>query len=394
MSKKGFTLIELLVVVVVLATLMGIMFRLGGVGDDSKKRAQAFQKLQRIENALSGYYAAYGTYPPVPLHGSHSIYLEVNDHGIQIPDRENVVTASDDNFWKQVNAACRAQPLRVSFPFNKRIAENVIPAISEACKTLAQEDMQRPAAEQTYAKRADVFMSGFDGLAQNPGRFGSALNSEEWQEIQLFKFGLMSFLLPRNLFMLEGDPILYDSCMQWKKNNALPSQANGQPFTSWAEVQRVLGCGENATDSGNNFSSEEEAFLLYNQFSQAVCARWMENFKGIVIGGKEFYGISTAEGEHNNSYIKVNYNMDIYSPGDAASNSSSQQYILNYMTIHDPWENDFYYYSPPPYQSYRLWSAGPNQKTFPPWMNIEDLQVSDRQTVLKWMADDIVFMND
>jgi hypothetical protein len=86
--------------------------------------------------------------------------------------------------------------------------------------------------------------------------------------------------------------------------------------------------------------------------------------------------------------------MDIYSPGDAASNSSSQQYILNYMTIHDPWENDFYYYSPPPYQSYRLWSAGPNQKTFPPWMNIEDLQVSDRQTVLKWMADDIVFMND
>jgi hypothetical protein len=236
-------------------------------------------------------------------------------------------------------------------------------------------------------------MSGFDGLAQNPGRFGSALNSEEWQEIQLFKFGLMSFLLPRNLFMLEGDPILYDSCMQWKKNNALPSQANGQPFTSWAEVQRVLGCGENATDSGNNFSSEEEAFLLYNQFSQAVCARWMENFKGIVIGGKEFYGISTAEGEHNNSYIKVNYNMDIYSPGDAASNSSSQQYILNYMTIHDPWENDFYYYSPPPYQSYRLWSAGPNQKTFPPWMNIEDLQVSDRQTVLKWMADDIVFMN-
>ena len=80
MKRKGFTLIELLVVVVILATLMGIVFRLAGCGDESRKRTKTVQRLQRVENALSGYYAAYGTYPPVPLHGSRSIYLKTNNH--------------------------------------------------------------------------------------------------------------------------------------------------------------------------------------------------------------------------------------------------------------------------------------------------------------------------
>ena len=36
-SRQGFTLIELLIVTVVIATLMGVVFRLAGAGGDSRK---------------------------------------------------------------------------------------------------------------------------------------------------------------------------------------------------------------------------------------------------------------------------------------------------------------------------------------------------------------------
>lgn len=40
--------------------------------------------MQRLENCLSGYYAAYGSYPPVKLHGSRDYTLEVDEFsGIQ-----------------------------------------------------------------------------------------------------------------------------------------------------------------------------------------------------------------------------------------------------------------------------------------------------------------------
>jgi len=55
-------------------------------------------------------------------------------------------------------------------------------------------------------------------------------------------------------------------------------------------------------------------------------------------------------------------------------------------TVVDGWGNDFYYYSPPPYQSYQLWSSGPNGRTFPPWME----KVQGKEKIInQWIADDI-----
>ncbi len=52
---------------------------------------------------------------------------------------------------------------------------------------------------------------------------------------------------------------------------------------------------------------------------------------------------------------------------------------------------DLFYYSPPPYQSYRLWSAGPNQKTIPPWVDLNSSVMSQyRTTAAEWMEDDVV----
>ena len=74
------------------------------------------------------------------------------------------------------------------------------------------------------------------------------------------------------------------------------------------------------------------------------------------------------------------------------------KYVLQYITLKDGWGREFYYYSAPPYQSYRLWSAGPNGKTFPPWITMETLKKKDSSTNGKkdvdlardWVEDDIV----
>ena len=64
---------------VVIVTLMAIVFRLAGTGGESTARAKTLARLQKLSNALSGYYAAFGSYPPVPLQGrSRDIYTEVD----------------------------------------------------------------------------------------------------------------------------------------------------------------------------------------------------------------------------------------------------------------------------------------------------------------------------
>ena len=68
--RKAFTLVEMLIVVVVLVTLMTITFRLGAINTTSSYRNTTISRLQRLENCLSGYYAAFGCYPNVKLHGS------------------------------------------------------------------------------------------------------------------------------------------------------------------------------------------------------------------------------------------------------------------------------------------------------------------------------------
>ena len=122
--KRGFTLIELLIVVVVIAALTTIIFRLAGVGGESTARAVTVSRLQRIENALSGYYAAFGTSPPVPLQGSRDIYQKVDEyHGVQLDDINKQTISSGGGegaktMQEQILAACRSQPFGAYFPYS------------------------------------------------------------------------------------------------------------------------------------------------------------------------------------------------------------------------------------------------------------------------------------
>lgn len=51
---RGFTLVELLVTVLVMVILMGVSFRLMHGGDDAVARSRTHDRLQRLQNCLSG----------------------------------------------------------------------------------------------------------------------------------------------------------------------------------------------------------------------------------------------------------------------------------------------------------------------------------------------------
>ena len=396
-NNRGFTLIELLIVVVVIATMMGILFRLAGVGGDSQARNNTITRIQKLEYALSGYYAAFGSYPPVPLHGSRDIFQDVNSHGVQMGSGKGSTSTELD--WRRVRAACLSQPVAVEFPFNDNDNDerNAVAAIAETFRQKAQRD-------SSYNK--PIFTAGFS--AKIDASTSDLKKYQKWGDIQLFKFGVLSFLMPRYLFMLGGDKKLYDdgsaarTSGQWASQNSLARLYNlktGRPLyygsnAKWENVQRDTQQGQNRAADSNDRDSESYRQIA-NQPSQAVCARWMQALDGIVSGGRTFYGVNTLlnHDEDTGAYHLGSEGVSIYSAGnigDPQTDSNSQQYLLDGMTIRDGWGRDLYYYSPPPYQGYRVWSGGKDGMTVPPWIDISTLQSKQRKTAAAWLADDIV----
>ena len=80
--------------------------------------------------------------------------------------------------------------------------------------------------------------------------------------------------------------------------------------------------------------------------------------------------------------------------GYSSGGGSGDKYLLNCMTVRDGWHTDLYYYSDPPYQSYRLWSAGGNRKTFPPWCDLDEFDSSEINTIRDWISDDFVHLSN
>ena len=391
--KKGFTLIELLIVVVVLATLMSIVFRIGNIGDESERRAITIQRIQRLENALSGYYAAFGMYPPVKLHGSRNIYRVADGRGGQKgsgDENENIwgwVSSDGESVtnwnrereaWGQVSAACRAQPVSCEFPFSKEYRD-LVTAASEELKDWAQNSETMP----PDVKR--ICAAGFDdGVTDNIGRHAKNKGKTEWGEIKLFKFGLMSYLLPRYLVMMNGDKSFFREYAQWTGNNTSPSDAYDGRAMDWSRVHDLVNSDQN-----------NEMMRVANIPSQAVCARWMACFENVLAcnANRTIFGIQ-IRGDDADSIPHWNEESAslvgaIYNP-DSASDSPANDYILDCITMRDGWWRDVYYYSPEPYQTYQVWSAGANGRTFPPWISREKLSGDANRCVSYWTKDDIV----
>lgn len=395
--KKGFTLVELLIVVVVLVTLMTISFRITGAGGEASARNRTVNRMQRLENCLSGYYAAYGCYPPVRLHGSRDYTLEVDAHGIQQVGSANSglkgssssssggSRASELN-WERVRAACRSQPIGMSYPFTRSGIQNYINKVSEMLIKRSQSNDSKDAA---YRANSTVLSKGFRAITDE-GMLSSKRNDEEWTDVQIFKFGVLSYLLPRYLIMLGGDSTMdqiYQNQKSWTANNRLPCRfEEGVPYSSWGAV---------------NEDVRKYKWKVSVLSSQATCARWLPNLERTVRTQYDFeaYGIQLRDAA--DSYANVSANNpepELYSTESqgGAGSSSGDQYVLDGMTVVDGWAEEFYYYSPPPYQSYILWSAGKNKKTFPQWVSDEEIRklpVGEQSTVLEWKGDDIVKMS-
>ena len=409
--KRGFTLIEMLVVVVVLVTLMGIVFRLGSIGGESRARTVTVQRLQRLEYAVSGYYAAFGTYPPVKIHGSRNPYLKVSDHGVQNrKGQENTSIwgwvngdgtavadrTAESEAWRQVEPACRSQPVACEFPFPEGDAyKRLVESASESLKTFAEN------SDTSSKQRQAMAMAGFDdGVSQNKGRFSAYTDKTEWEDLQLFRFGLLSYLLPRYVIMMNGDETFFKNYAQWTGNNILPcNPMTGARFSSWGEIWKKV------EDYWKNADSKSLVYVA-NIPSQAACSRWIACFEkalccnhsthvfGLDIRDKDGLGQDTGcLPRWNDSETGGDLSGNIYSPGGFDNDTTSGQYILDCITMRDGWYNDLYYYSPAPHQSYVIWSAGPNGRTFPPWISRDGMGADANRCIAYWTRDDIVNMS-
>ena len=396
--RRGFTLVELLIVVVVIVTLMTITFRLGAIGSDTSARSKTVNKIQRLENCLSGYYAAYGSYPPVQLHGSRDYTYAVNVQGIQqVGSGSGNGTHVTDLTWDSVEAACRSQPIGMTYPFtDQQRMRTYVAKVSQILQERANSDEPQYKAY----KNNPALKGGFVALVDN-GPVAAKGDMSDWTDVQVFQFGVLSYILPRYLIMLDvnasgnssGMENVYMSQNQWKLNNRLPCDfETGAPYSDWTAV-----IGE----------MKRERWKIAALPSQSVCARWIQNLERVVTAQSdvEVFGVhlqDTSIGSGKSISVD-NPNPPIYSGGNSqtgggkGSSSASQQYVVDSMSMHDGWGNELYYYSPSPHQSYIVWSAGPNGRTFPPWVADEELKAmkpEDFKTVQTWMADDIRQMSN
>lgn len=391
LHKSGFTLIELLIVTVVVVSLMAIVFRLTGIAGSSKATQRTISRMQRLENCLSGYYAVFGSYPPVPLQGaSRDVYRRAMGNGVQ-SDSETESKLE----WNNVRAACLAQPVKALYPVAGKKPDSSKEAFEEYENF--QQDVKALYNEGAYDKSTRESVEGWMdsnlvNLNKNPGHVKSVQNETSFNVVQLFRYGLMSFLLPRYKFMLDctrGDKKKYNAggfapweYAQWTEFNPLPSRMDsGTQYESWKVfVQNLYG------------EDEWEIELIP---SQAACARWMPNLlktaddPDIVSGAQvSAFGMEVGNGRVCPSPAYPT-SFALYSTGGYSASSQGSGYPLYFVTMQDGWDHDFYYYSPAPYQTYVLWSAGADGKTFPPWVDLAELDNQDRKTAIDWMDDDI-----
>ena len=385
--KRGFTLIELMIVVAVLVTLMAITFRIVNTVSDTESRTMTITRMQRLENCLSGFHAAFGCYPPVKLHGNRS--LEGQEKSIE--------WGNEDEAWRWVRAACRSQPLGCRFPFPQGMSDDIrelSDTIAEASASGEYDDVFKNQSMKEWA--AAGFSSAGDSSVE--GRLSAKKGETLWSEIKLFQYGVMSYLLPRYFVMMGGSPKYFEAggYAQWTKNNQRPCD----PFTGdtieWTTVY-------NWAEEHRGGLKNEKVVKLQMMPSQSACARWLPNLEGICRCDTDLnlFGVHIKSSHWLDRGI-----FDGIPMGELASSLSEacftpdgngsyrDQYILDVVTVQDGWGHEFYYYSRSPYQSYTLWSAGPDGRTFPPWIARDQLSGQELDLAVKWTKDDITHMSN
>jgi len=320
--RSAFTLVEMMVVVAIIAILIGGVFKLLGAAGEKNKESVTVMRMERLQNALSGYYAEYGSYPPVMQYEYPDPEKQRNADD---PTKVDNATFSSDS----ANLAASSQSIAYEFP--------PVTSLDDYIDKLFQ----------GKARSAGLVLGG-QNLRQKT-------EWESWYKLQLFKFGLLSYLLPRTHIAWGDDSEarrenLFES-LQWtrKDPNTYPNKIKGLINAQMAIEERTV-------------------------------ARWLPNFEKIICGGVTIMGVELCE---KDTWLKF--------VSHTAPNG--QKLVVQSMTIRDGWGRDLYYYSAAPYQSYRIWSSGKDGKTYPPWIPIDQLQkksASQAKLATTWIEDDIV----
>jgi prepilin-type N-terminal cleavage/methylation domain-containing protein len=350
-NHAAFTLIEMMVVVTIIGILIAGVFRLMGAAGENNKKAVTIARMQRLQNALSGFYAEYGTYPPVGLYGSPDPFGTG-----RTDDFEDTLPSTLDVQGRSACWAAKAQPMAFEFPNGQDLDTFV--------------NMQYQSI-------------GVIGINQVLGQNAADSTEQDWKKIKMFKFGLLSYLLPRVTVVgflgdnestwPDGDQasvpkLNFYKSRQWTRNNPAPNVQNADD----REVIKVL--------------------RSQRQKENSACARWMPNFERIIDRGDVFFGIDTRQINADQMFRLSNVDKDHCAANGKPyfSTEGGSKSLLKCMTVRDGWGSEIYYYSAPPYQSYRLWSSGPDKITFPPWISLQSLTGDQRKTVSLWIKDDVV----
>lgn len=345
-DRRAFTLMELMIVILIIGILMGGVFMLMGVAARHGDIAKTRSKVQRLQNAVSGFYAAYGTYPPVD-----NCYGPLDPFSPFQNDFDDTVNSSsnlDDPATKSAcRWACRAQPVAFEFP---------CPQDDDAMINLFFNDASVRSPNEVFANAASI-------------------NSSDWATTKMFKFGLMSFLLPR--ITMVGIP-------------TTGNFNNEQPLPDFYETMQW---NNNNKKSVVNSGALVDALRSQSDVECRAVAKWLPNLEGMCTQlNRSIMNISLNDSK---SYF---YDDETDAMVNAQGGDSpyrgpykygSQKTVLECATVKDSWNRDLFYYSAPPYQSYRIWSAGPNGLTFPPWIPLESLSETDQALVAEWIKDDI-----
>jgi prepilin-type N-terminal cleavage/methylation domain-containing protein len=320
MKRSGFTLIEIMVVVAIIGILIAGVFRLVAAAGENTARAVTVMRIERLQNALAGYYSEYGTYPPVKTVRSGDPYYKNEYTGGSAKE-----TKSSELTSGNATSAARAQPVEFEYPN--------VQALTEYVNVLYQ------LQQTTDANTA---------LGGSPGT-----DSSDWRQTRVFKFGVLSFLLPR--VELMGGEYLAAS----RFGDRTPKQG----FFNTAQWK------------DNNKGELKDVYTR----EKSACSKWIPNFERLLSGGPSSLMGMCLTAPHRNSVEFSGTYQD----------SSGSKYVLQKISIQDGWGHDLFYYSAPPYQSYRVWSCGPDGVTFPPWIDLRALPSGDQTKAKGWIEDDI-----
>ena len=342
-NSKGFTLVELMVVISVIAILSGVTFRLMSAAALQRQRADTIAKLERLQNALSGFYAVHGSYPPVEFYRE----TDLNSTGMNASG-ENL---SSKTAAQRANYVAGAQVFGFAYPFPKGMSSYIQDTI-----------------------RGNESWTALGVLDPHAALGALNLSASKWEDNRTFCFGLMSYLLPRveliGYMGMDGgnanvgiDNQFFNSEL-WRRGNS---------GTSGSSVTTTMGQG-----------NLEKLLSKQRALENETCAKWLPNLGGIV---------SIASGL--DGAIVLGERIDDGWWGEWLLVKSGNVYtVLSNATVKDGWGREFYYYSAPPHQSYRLWSAGPNGNTFPAWLPPSEYDNSglgvNGDVIRRWVVDDVI----